>query len=314
MTLHPSAVALLQSIKLQGRPSWPELPVEESRSIFSGLEELFGERPDVESVRELHLENGVQVRCYQPHEYGAPNRPAIMYFHGGGWVLGTVDTHDALCRRLSIASRRVVCSVDYRLAPENRYPSAMEDCYSASKLVLENAADLRVDSNRLALAGDSAGGNLAAAVSIASQSRDDLAIESQALIYPVVSADFETESYQAFGTDHMLTRETMMWFWKQYLGDLDASTIANASLADLSNASLEGLPRTCLMVAEYDVLRSEGERFARRLSEAGVSVDFQKYDGMLHGFVHFSAMFEAGTKAIDYLGAFFQESQGSQQP
>lgn len=308
MPLHPSAQVFLEELASAESPSWSELPPAQSREIFNSFNDLFGDRPAVAEVRELRTPDNIPLRLYRPVDVSV--LPAIVYFHGGGWVLGNLETHDALCRRLAIASHRAVVAVDYRLAPEHPYPAAFEDCFSATEYVITHSGQLGIDPQHIALAGDSAGGNLVAAVSLRARDARLSNIDSQVMLYPVVSPDFETESYRNFGTDYMLTRDSMEWFWKQYLGGLDSEKIAGARYASLLDHDLNDLPATLLLTAEYDVLRSEGEAFAKRLLEAGNDLTTAQWDGMLHGFIHFSGRFEEGRRAIAYVGAYLQARLG----
>lgn len=308
MPLDRIAQALLSEIAAENRPSWPELPPSESRKIFNEFNSLFGEGPEVLKVQEPadFPDAPVPIRTYTPT--ADPHSAALLYFHGGGWVLGNLDTHDTLCRNLALESRRIVIAVDYRLAPENRYPAAIDDAYQALEFVDANADTLGIDRRRIAVAGDSAGGNLAAAVAIRSRNRSGPNIDCQILIYPVIEPDFETRSYRQFASDHLLTRETMQWFWAQYVGDLeklDRSAIPEAALME---CDLDRLPPAYVMTAEFDVLRDEGEQFAKRLRIAGNSVQFHQAEGMLHGFVHFSGLFVQGLDEIKKMGQFLQST------
>lgn len=322
MSLHPTAQSLLESIKLQGSPGWSELPVEESRATFNSLTHLFGQGPDVDRVVDLKTDEGVPIRCYYPELRQAndslkqPNQPGLIYFHGGGWVLGNIETHDTLCRFLANASGRVVCSVDYGLAPENKYPVAIDDCYEATQYVARHAERLGIQDQRIAVAGDSAGGNLAAAVCL--RIRDEKAshagaarIEKQVLIYPVIDVDFATDSYTQYAVDHMLTKETMQWFWEQYLGDDIAGKSQTAKYACLGSANLDSLPPTIALLAEYDVLRSEGEAYCASLDRAGATVQCKVYPGMLHGFVHHLGLFDEGHDAIREISDFLNDEPKS---
>ena len=305
MPLHPTAVSFLKEIAEADAPAWSEMPPAQGREIFSGFTELFGEGPEVQAVENLCTEDGVSMRLYRPQAQSP--LPAVVFYHGGGWVLGDLETHDPLCRRLACSSNRIVLSVDYRLAPENRYPAAADDCYSALLYVGRHANTLGIDVNQVAVAGDSAGGNLAAAVAM--RARDEQLspnVQCQVLIYPVIEPDFETESYKAYGADHMLTKDTMQWFWQQYLGSLDDVTVSSAQYGALLHQDLSNLPPSLVMTAEYDVLRSEGEAFAEQLQRAGNNTQLRQYDGMLHGFVHFSGLFELGVQAIDDMAAYLQ--------
>ena len=290
MTLHTQSKAFLSLSADSARPPWYEMSLEEARRTFDQFEPLLGPSPELVRVEDRELESGVCVRLYANTK---ESRPVIMYFHGGGWVLGNIQSHDALCRRLAVESSCTVVSVDYRLSPESPFPGPVNDCYDATRWVVENASQLGVDASRLAVAGDSAGGQLAAAVCLKSRDESGPAIALQALLYPVVEPDFETTSYRDFADGYGLTRETMRWFWAQFLGDQLATQLA----APLRAESLSGLPPAIVLTAEYDVLRDEGITLAQRLEAEGVEVKHLAYDGMLHGFIHFAGFFETGLQA-----------------
>ena len=291
MPLTQQAQLFLHIIAEKNPPPWEELSPQEGRETFDGFIDLFGEGPDLARVEDHTLPGDVNVRLYAD-ESDKP-QPAVMYFHGGGWVLGNIQTHDALCRRIAKASGCTVISVDYGLAPENPYPKPLNDCYSATLAVADRASAIHIDSQRIAVAGDSAGGNLAAAVSLRARDHGGPAIKLQVLLYPVIEPGFETESYQQFAESHGLTKENMKWFWEQYLGAQPAGPLAAISRAE----TLEGLPAAHVVTAEYDVLRDEGEAFAGRLIAAGVPTTSKRYDGNLHGFMHFAGMFDDGLMA-----------------
>lgn len=288
MPLTQQAQAFLDAIAESNPPAWEDLPPQEGRDAFDGFVDLFGEGPDLARVEDHTLPGDVKVRLYA-HANDKP-QPAVMYFHGGGWVLGNIQTHDALCRRVAMVSQCTVISVDYALAPENPFPKPLDDCYSATATVASQASDFNVDPSRIAVAGDSAGGNLAAAVSIRARDQSGPSIKLQVLLYPVIEPDFETESYRQFADSHGLTRANMKWFWEQYLGGQTAGPLAAINRAE----SLNGLPPAHVVTAEYDVLRDEGEAYARKLITAGVRTTAKRYDSNLHGFVHFAAMFDDG--------------------
>lgn len=300
MPLHPQAKAFVESLAERNPPGWEELSVAEGREVFASFEPMFGTGPELRRVENLSFGHGITGRLYSNRSDTAP---AVIYFHGGGWVLGNLDTHDAICRRLAADSNCTVISVDYGLAPENRFPGPVEDCYVATKYVVDHANQLNVDGSRIAVAGDSAGGQLAAAVALKSREIGAPAIVLQVLIYPVVEPMFETESYRAFGSGYGLSKASMRWFWKQFLGDLPAPPLA----APIRSESLAGLPDTLLITAEYDVLRDEGEALARKLSLDGVDVNLRRYDGMLHGFVHFAALFDTGIEATRQLALMIKQ-------
>jgi acetyl esterase len=224
----------------------------------------------------------------------------LVYFHGGGWVIGNPDTHDNLCKALANRSSARVVSVDYRLAPEHRFPAAPEDCYAATCWVAERGAEIGVDGARLAVAGDSAGGNLATVVALMARDRGGPRLRHQVLIYPVTDCDFDTPSYRDNAEGYLLTRDAMRWFWDHYLPDPDLRT--NPYAAPLRAEKLAGLPPATVLTAEYDPLRDEGEAYAARLREAGVPVEATRHHGQIHGFVQLLDVFDAARRAVDELG------------
>jgi acetyl esterase len=302
VALHPQAAKFLEELAARNPPAWSELPVAEARELFKSLDELFGAREPVQAVRDLQTTAGLHLRVYHPDS--RRNLPAVLYFHGGGWVLGDCDTHDSLCRRLANQSQCCVVSVDYGRAPEHQYPQPLNDCYSALEYVVEHRDQLRVDAKRLGVAGDSAGGNLAAGVALTTERRDGPKLTCQLLIYPVIEPDFESASYREFAEGYGLTRESMMYFWQSYLATPDQT--AEAEACPSRAASLHGMPRTYVLTAEYDVLRDEGEAFADQLIAAAVPTTRRRYDGMLHGFLHLASAFDDGQQARDDAARFLQ--------
>jgi acetyl esterase len=236
----------------------------------------------------------IPVRVYTP-EGDAPF-PVLMYFHGGGWVIGDIEVYDDVCRALASRAGCVVVSVEYRLAPEHKFPAPLDDCFAATAYVARHAAEFGADGGRLAVAGESAGGNLAAAVTLMARDRGGPAIVHQALIYPVTNFDFGTASYSENATGYLLTTAGMRWFWGHYL--VDPADGGHPHASPLRAESLAGLPPALVVTAEFDPLRDEGEAYAARLSEAGVPVTMSRYDGMVHNFVLLAALFPAGDRAI----------------
>ncbi|MFQ5513208.1 MAG: alpha/beta hydrolase [Myxococcota bacterium] len=234
------------------------------------------------------------LRIYRPE----PNarRPAVLYFHGGGWVTGSIATHDGTCRKLANATGCTVVSVGYRLAPEARFPAAPEDCYAALCWVAAQGDSLGIDPTRLAVAGDSAGGNLAAVVPLIARERGGPILRHQLLIYPITDHDFETPSYRENASGFLLSRELMIWFWDRYLTEPAQATHPWAS--PLRERDLAGLPRATVITAELDPLRDEGETYASRLQRAGVPTQQTRYDGMFHGFFSMSDGLDAGRRAL----------------
>jgi acetyl esterase len=281
--LHPEAEQLLAALAEAGLPPFEQSTVPVARATAHGFIDLQGEAVELESVRDRTVPGpagDIRVRVYTPS--GGDALPVIVYFHGGGWVIGDLDVPDKPCRALANAAGAVVVSVDYRLAPEHRYPAAFDDCYAVTAWVAEHAADVGADAGKLAVAGDSAGGNLAAAVALAARDRGGPSIAAQLLVYPVTDFNFETASYEENGDGYLLTKGSMEWFWAHYLGaqDLDQDPYACPARAE----DLAGLPPAYVATAEYDPLRDEGEAYAAALRDAGVAVTVRRFDGMIHSF------------------------------
>ena len=232
------------------------------------------------------------IRVYTPRNSSGG---AVVYFHGGGWVLCNLDTHDDLCRALANHSDAIVISVDYRLAPESKYPAAAEDCYTATRWVSEHAAALDIDPSRIAVGGDSSGGNLAAVVALMARDRGRPAIAFQLLVYPVIDLDFLAGWPTEPSPGHLLSPLDMYWYWDQYLESREQAREAYAS--PLHADDLSGLPPAFITTAEYDVLRGEGEEYARRLQAAGVPTTHRHYDGVFHGFVNMAPFLDKAQAA-----------------
>jgi acetyl esterase len=225
-------------------------------------------------------EEDIALRVYRPQ--AGSGTGALVYFHGGGWVIGDLDSHDETCRRLCRDAGITVVAVHYRRAPETTYPGAVDDCFAATCWVADHAAELGIDGGRIAVGGDSAGGNLAAAVALMARDRGHPALCFQLLIYPVTAADFDTASYRDNAEGYLLSRRAMQWVWDQYVPDTDQRREPYA--APLAADDLSGLPPALVQTAEYDPLRDEGEAFAAALEHAGVTVEHTRYDGLIHGF------------------------------
>ncbi len=221
------------------------------------------------------------IRIYWPSTSNEP-LPVVVFFHGGGWVIGGIDSHDGQVREMVNRTAMVYVSVDYRLAPEARFPASAEDCYAATQWVAANAAVIGADADRLGVAGDSAGGNLAAVVALMARDRGGPAIAHQLLIYPCCDMDSNAwPSQTENGTGYFLTKESMDWFYDQYA---DVADRDNPYASPIKAADLSSLPPACVITAEYDPLRDEGEAYGARLQEAGVACEVHRYDGMFHGF------------------------------
>jgi acetyl esterase len=235
----------------------------------------------------------VPIRVFVPDAPGP--LPILVHYHGGGWVIGSVDQSENQCRAMANLTPCIVVSVEYRLAPETRFPGGLEDCYAATAWVAEHGAELGGDPTRLAVGGESAGGNLAAAVALLARERGGPKIAYQLLVYPVSDSDFETASYTENAEGFGLTRDGMQYFWELYIGS--EADLTNP-LAAVLRADLAGLPPALVITAECDVLRSEGDALAEKLKAAGVQVEHVYYPGQIHGFFNVGTMMETGDKAV----------------
>jgi acetyl esterase len=241
----------------------------------------------------------IPVRLYTPAINGP--LPVFVYLHGGGWVIGGIESSDGLCRTLCNAARCIVISVDYRLAPEHPFPAAVEDSYHAVLWAWENASSFGGDATRVAVGGDSAGGNLAAVVTLIARDRGQPALKYQLLLYPVADAAYDTPSYSQNAEGYFLTRDAMQWFWNHYIGK--EADPGNPLVSPLRALSFKGLPPALVITAEYDPLRDEGEAYAERLRTAGVPVQLTRYDGMIHGFFMMGGILDQGRRALEQAAA-----------
>lgn len=317
MTLAPQAQAFVDFLKAERPPGWESMGVETARSTFAAMTDGFGTGPSSVVAKDMRMAlsdqaavlpgHEVDVRIYRPA--GAPDPAGVVVFcHGGGWVLGDLDTHDAMCRRIAHASAMVVMSVDYLRSPETNFPGPIDDCLAAVLALPILADKLRIDINNVFLMGDSAGGHLAASVALRLRKRVEITPRGLVLLYPVISPDFDTPSYLEFAEGYGLTRAAMLWFWESFLGDLGSPARGKA---DLLAGSLAGLPPTHVVTAGYDVLRDEGNAFADAAAAAGVAVTRKQHDGMLHGFMHFAGMFDEGVQATTEIGQLLRDATPS---
>ena len=305
MPLDPNLQQLLEQMSAAGGPKLHEVSPEEARAFFDNMQLPAPEVPlaSVEDLRIPGPEGEIPVRIYKP----APGPlPALVYFHGGGWVIGSLETHDATCRQLADKAGCAVVSVEYRLAPEHRYPAAAEDCYAAIGWVVEQGASLGIDSTRLAVGGDSAGGNLTAVVAQMARDRQGPELAFQLLIYPVTDADFERPSYADNAEGYLLETAAMKWFWDHYVPD--PARRREAYCAPLRAEDLAGLPPALVITAEFDPLRDEGEAYAERLKAAGVDTALTRYEGMIHGFFAMSVLVEGAREAVDQAASKLREA------
>ncbi|MFN6566021.1 alpha/beta hydrolase [Dendronalium sp. ChiSLP03b] len=283
----------LQALAAQGGPPIYTLSPEDARNVLRGAQAgvVVDKLPvDIEDrVIPGSSNDEISIRIVRP-QGNTDTLPVVVYFHGGGWVLGDKDTHDRLIREIANGTEAAVVFVNYTPSPEARYPVAIEQGYAATKWVAENSTAINVDSSHLVVAGDSVGGNVAAAVTLLAKERQTPAIAFQVLFYPVTDANFDTQSYTQFAEGIWLTREAMKWFWNQYAPDESVRAEPTASPLQASIEQLRGLPPALIVTDEFDVLRDEGEAYARKLMEAGVTVTATRYLGTIHDFVMLNAI------------------------
>jgi acetyl esterase len=298
MPLDPQAQQIVDAVAALGLPPVEESTPDEARESMRTRTAALGPFDEVAAVADhrVPVDAGeITVRVYSPGGRGP--HPAVIFYHGGGWVIGDLYTHDGICRSLTNAAGCVVASVDYRLAPEFRYPVAVDDSSAALRWVVASASQLGIDPRRVAVGGDSAGGNLATVVALMARDRGGPALVYQVLIYPVTNYDFATPSYRENATGYMLTTEAMRWFWRHYLAREEQGKEPYAS--PLLAPSLAGLPPALVITAECDPLRDEGETYAARLRDAGVPVTLTRYTGMFHGFFRMTRILDKAKAALD---------------
>lgn len=300
MTLDPQADALLKQMAANPLPKLWEVGAAQARAMYEMVSQaLDPQGVPIGKTEDISIPGpggAIPARVYTPVGGGGAAAPCLIYFHGGGFVIGSLQTHDALCRLLANESGAKVVAVDYRLAPEHKFPAAADDCYAAAVWVEQNAASLGVDPNRLAVGGDSAGGNLAAVVCLMAKAKGAPDLRFQLLIYPVTQARAQTESMKAFAEGYFLEKRGMDWFFDQYVPE--GHDAADPYLSPLSATDLSGLPKALVITAGFDPLKDEGKAYADKLNAAGVRATYKDYPGMVHGFFNMSGVLDEGKKAI----------------
>ena len=306
MPLHPDLAAMLA--KAAGLPPMQTVPVDVIRAADFKRYDIGVPKDDVHSVEDRMITGpggDIRIRIYRPDD--AKGLPLTVFFHGSGFVICSIDTHDAMCRQICNRGHSVVVSVDYRLAPENKFPAGPDDCYVATVWAAAHAHEIGGDPTRLALCGDSAGGCMAAVVAQRARDEDGPPIKAQILLYPVTDHySVERPSYQERGVGFGLTRDGMMWFWDFYLGDPAHGAHPHAS--PMRAARFDNLPQTYLITGEYDLLRDVGEDYAAALIRAGVPVTFKRYHDMNHGFLNWVGLVDRSTEAMDALALWMRQT------
>jgi acetyl esterase len=299
MPIDPAAAALIEILD----QTFPRVDTVASAADARQQVKALPGPPDLEPVGDTQdrmipgPDGEIPVRIYHPKGDDRP-RPGVVYFHGGGWVICDLDSHDGGCRRLTNAVDAVVVSVDYRLAPENPWPAAADDAYAACRWVADHAAELGIDPTRLAVAGDSAGGNLAAVVAQMARDREGPALAHQLLVYPVIDVSAARNDYPSKrenGVGYFLTTAQMEWYRDQYLGE--SASGDDPYVSPIRALSLAGLPPACVVTAEMDPLRDEGEAYAAALEAAGVPATTYRASGMFHGFFNMDAVLDGSKDA-----------------
>ncbi|SER86666.1 alpha/beta hydrolase [Psychrobacillus sp. OK032] len=308
MAYQPAVKKILDTINSFDGKAIEEMTVQENREGLQGFyESLTGDSQEVGKVENVKIpvDGGEEIglRIYTPEGKGP--FPVFVYFHGGGWALGDLEIIDPILRWVTNETNTLVVSVDYRLAPEYKFPIPAEDCYAATKWVSENISQYNGNPKQIAVGGDSAGGNLAAVVPLMSKDRGGPNIALQVLLYPVTNNSFDTKSYLENGKGNYLETSAMHWFSKQYFNNEEDKL--NPYASPLLAKDLSGLPAALIFTAEYDVLRDEGEAYAERLKEAGVPVNLTRFDGQIHGFFWMPVIMDDAKKALEKINNAFKE-------
>lgn len=296
----PTIKSFLKDLNSQGGPQLYELSVKDAREVLINIQKMDVKKlpADIEDqVIPVGPKGKVPIRIVRPKGI-MEKLPVVIYFHGGGWVLGNQETHDRLIREIANGANATVVFVNITPSPEAKFPIALEEAYAATKYIAENGNNINLDPSRIAVAGDSVGGNMATVVTMMAKERMGPDITFQLLFYPVTDSSFYTSSYKQFATDYYLTREAMKWFWDNYLPDKQKRKDSKVSPLRATLEELNGLPEAMIINGEFDVLRDEGEAYAHKLNDAGVKVTAVRYLGTIHDFVMLNPLSEvSSTKA-----------------
>jgi acetyl esterase len=310
MALDPTVRKLLDLAIASGRPALNALPPPQARQMMRETRAPV-QGPLLDTVtsedRRIAGPGGeIAVRIYRP-KVSPPQAklPLLVYFHGGGWVIGDIETHHTMCQRLSEAGELVVVSVDYRLAPEHRFPACVDDCWAATVWSAANAASIGADGTKVAVGGDSAGGNLAAAVALMARDRGGVDIGFQLLLYPAVDALANTGSMAMNANGYLLTRDAMVWFYDHYV---DAADRADWRASPLRARTFAGLPPAMIITAGFDPLRDEGRAYADRLTHDGVTVEYIEFGSMIHGFLGMPGVLPQARRGLALAGQAVREA------
>ncbi|MCY3571455.1 MAG: alpha/beta hydrolase [Chloroflexi bacterium] len=302
----PETQGLLAMLEEAGGPDISEQTPEEARVAIAGFAAMQAGAPEPARVEDRTVPGpagDIPIRVYASE---GDNLPVVMYFHGGGWVLGDIESHDGTCKQLlAELGDAVVVSVHYRLAPEDKYPAAADDCYAAAAWVAENGGQIGADGSRMAVCGDSAGGNLSAVVSQMARDKGGPAIAAQVLHVPVTDHNYSYPSYTENAEGMLLTRDSMVWFWDHYLPNAEAGQEAYAS--PIKAADLSGLAPALIQTAEFDPLRDEGEAYGAAIEAAGGDVTVHRYDGVVHDPFMMFAVIPTGIECLKEAAAYIND-------
>jgi acetyl esterase len=303
MPLDHDAEILIKMIQEANRPTFESVGAVAARDLYmAGRKALSPDPMPIAETRDVAIPGSggpIPARLYRSAKNGT--LPVLVFLHGGGWVVGNIDSHEAMCRHLANRAECAVLSVDYRMGPEHKFPAAVEDCFAATVWTAGNAAALGVDPGRLAVGGDSAGGNLAAVVSLLARDKRAPRISCQILIYPATDAAMRHDSVARYAEGYVLTRATMRWFYEQYLRTPEDA--ADWRVSPLLAPDLSRLPPAYVLTAGYDPLCDEGDAYAARLAAAGVPVTHRRFPGQVHGFVTNGRVIRAAETALDEAAA-----------
>lgn len=308
--LDPDAAAVYQAFLESGRPPYDTVSPSEARELYlQGRVVTNPEPPELKSVAPLAIPapcGAIPARIYTPLRLRQNNglAPCLVFFHGGGWVIGDLDSHDVVCRKLADEGEMIVVAVDYRRAPEDKFPAAFDDAFTATRWIAGNAKQLGIDASRLVVGGDSAGGNLAAVVAIAARDGGGPAITAQMLIYPVTDVSMTHPSHREPETSLLLSHSLIHWFRDQYL--TGTADIEDWRASPLKAGTLAGLPPAYVLIAGADPLRDEGDEYAAKLKQAGVPVTYRAFPGQFHGFFTMGKLLEQANVAAREIGAWLR--------
>jgi acetyl esterase len=310
VTLDPDAAAVFKAFQEAGRPPYETLTPAEAREFYlAGRPVTNPEPPELKSVEPLAIpapHGTIPARVYTPKtpRLAGGLAPCLVFFHGGGWVIGDLDSHDVVCRKLADEGRLIVISVDYRLAPEHKFPAAIDDAIAATKWIAGHASKLGIDATRVSVGGDSAGGNLAAVVAIAARDGNGPAIAGQVLIYPAIDFAMTHPSHSEPETSILLTHTVIKWFRDHYLNG--AADVHDWRASPARAKTLIGLPPAYVLTAGADPLRDEGDEYADRLKQAGVAVTWRHFPGQFHGFFTMGKLLQQANVAASEIGAWLK--------